>query len=171
MEIATNDCVIPNNDRLEYELIILDASNHIKEMRNYANNKMHELLQDKIDNKPWKEMQDVFSADYSQNLECPYFGSLQLGDTYYFSPISILCFRVSNIGLKDHPLWACLYLEGEGKNGGNIIASLLMKHLVEMGCTNKTKGPQKELTVIMDNCGGQNKNQMVWYIWHPLSLS
>jgi len=36
-----------------------------------------------------------------------------------------------------------------------------MKHLAEMGCINKTKGPRKELAVIMDNCGGQKKNRMV----------
>jgi len=146
MEIATNDCVIPNSDRLEYELINLDASNHIKdaiEMRNYANSKMRESLQDKIDNKPWNEMRDVFIADYCQNLECPYFGSSQPGDTYYFSPISVFCFGVSNIGVKDHSLRAYLYLEGEGKKGGNNVASLLMKHIVERGALIRPKGPKK----------------------------
>jgi len=45
LEIATNDCVVPNSDRLEYELTILNASKHIKDaikMQNYANNKTHE---------------------------------------------------------------------------------------------------------------------------------
>jgi len=38
---------------------------------------------------------------------------------------------------------------------------LLIKHLIETGCIDKTKGLQKELTIIMDNCGGQNKNQIM----------
>jgi len=122
---------------------------------------MHELLQDKTEKKPWSKMQDVFIADYCQNMECPYFDLSQPGDTYYFSCISVFCFGISNVGIKDHPLRAYIYLEGEGKKGGNNVASLLMKHLNETGCVDKAKGPRNELTIIMDNCGNQNKNQMV----------
>jgi len=161
-EIASNVCAVADIDRLEYEKIILDASKHIEDavkMQNYANKKMHESLQDKIDNKPWSKMRGVSIADYCQNMECPYFGLWQPGNTYYFSLISVFCFGVSNVGIKDHSLRAYIYLEGEeGKKGRNNVASLLMKHLSETGCIDNTKGPRKELTIIMDNCSGQNKN-------------
>jgi hypothetical protein len=52
------------------------------------------------------------------------------------------------------------YEEFEGKKGGRNVASLIMYHLQRMGFLDAAN-PYKELNLIMDNCSGQNKNQMV----------
>jgi len=73
----------------------------------------------------------------------------------------VFCFGASNMGHKDHFLHAYIYQEGEAKKGGNNVASLLVKHLVDEQFIDSTQGPCKELSIVMDNCGGQNKNCMV----------
>jgi hypothetical protein len=51
-------------------------------------------------------------------------------------------------------------MEGEGKKGGNNISSLLLKTLRLLSFMQE--GNQgKELNVVFDNCGGQNKNTFV----------
>jgi len=144
--------------------VVNEASIHVKaaiEMRQYANRKMAQAAADDSNDVPWGERHDCFIADFCQNMECPYFGASQPGDTYYMSPRSVFCFGVSNTGRKDHFLNAYIYLEGEAKKGGNNVASLLMKHLKDEGFIDHAQGPRKELSFIMDNCGGQNKNRMV----------
>jgi hypothetical protein len=51
------------------------------------------------------------------------------------------------------------YSEEEGGKGGNNIALLLMKHLQDRGLLDGKK--QKWLNIVMDNCSGQNKNNIV----------
>ncbi len=52
------------------------------------------------------------------------------------------------------------YTEGEGGKGGNNVASLVMKALHNLGWI-KVNRMGKWLSIIMDNCGGQNKNKFV----------
>lgn len=54
---------------------------------------------------------------------------------------------------------AYVYHEGEGGKGGNNVASLLWKDVHDRGWIDKNKGPRQELTIIQDNCTGQNKNR------------
>ena len=59
-----------------------------------------------------------------------------------------------------------VYHEGEGKKGGNNVASLFMKQLNAMGWitnnfTNQQPYFKAELNVFFDNCPGQNKNNHV----------
>jgi hypothetical protein len=49
--------------------------------------------------------------------------------------------------------------EHGGKQGGNNVASLSMKHLEDHGLLNGTR--RKTLNVVMDNCARQNKNNYV----------
>jgi hypothetical protein len=48
----------------------------------------------------------------------------------------------------------------KGKKGGNNVSSLLIKEFTKNNILNKDT-PAKEAAIIMDNCGGQNKNNMV----------
>ena len=41
------------------------------------------------------------------------------------------------------------------------MASLLVQNLIDHSWVDDEKGPRKELTIMMDNCAGQNKNNMV----------
>ncbi len=52
------------------------------------------------------------------------------------------------------------YTEGEGGKGGNNVASLIMKALHDLGWI-KGNHTGKRLSIIMDNCSGQNKNKFV----------
>lgn len=53
-----------------------------------------------------------------------------------------------------------MYHEGQGQKGGNNVASLLFKVLKNIGAM-KEDEMGGSLTIVMDNCGGQNKNRMV----------
>jgi hypothetical protein len=100
-------------------------------------------------------------CDYCQKLELPAFFSQQPGDTYYLSPLTVNSFGVVDCStLKDH-LHAHIYHEGEGKCGGNNVASLLLKTLKTKGLLNRNNPPTKKLVSVFDNCPGQNKNGMV----------
>jgi hypothetical protein len=50
-------------------------------------------------------------------------------------------------------------LETDGKKGGNNVASMLWNEFTRKGLT--APGGTKEINIVMDNCGGQNKNRMV----------
>jgi hypothetical protein len=57
------------------------------------------------------------------------------------------------------------------KKGGNNVAALLMQTLEHNGtCSNATATgePFKEINLVMDNCGGQNKNRYVLRLLHFL---
>jgi hypothetical protein len=64
----------------------------------------------------------------------------------------------------DH-LFFHLYQEGYGLKGGSNVASLLMKTLIKTKTLRLDDNGDticgKELNIVMDNCGGQNKNNFV----------
>jgi hypothetical protein len=146
------------------ERILIDAAKHCsnaKAQRDYFNRLTAEAKQANTvvplahHIRHW-----LLVADYCQNMGIPHFGGEQPGETYYFSPLSVYCFGVVNALLpKDH-LYANMYHEGQGQKGGNNVASQLMKVLQHIGAMKEDEkgGP---LTIVMDNCGGQNKNRMV----------
>lgn len=96
-------------------------------------------------------------CDYCQNLGVPHFGGEQPGDTYYFSPLNIYCFGVVDATCTPEKLYAYGYTEDHGAKGGNNVASLIMKALEDLGWLLPGRCG-KRLSIIMDNCAGQNKN-------------
>jgi len=109
---------------------------------------------------PHEERSYCLVADYCQNLSIPYFGGEQPGDTYYFSPLFVYVFGMADVAKDRAELLAYGYHEGEGSKGGNNVASLLMQALKELGWLMEDRVGGR-LTIVMDNCGGQNKNRMV----------
>jgi hypothetical protein len=154
------------------ESMIDKAYNHVQKARNMRN-----MLRAKaslaldwynstidspiITDERWNDAVDCIVCDYCQNLALPYLGERQPGETYYFSPLTVNCFGIANVGLPKALLNAYIYHEGEGKKGGNNVASLIMQYLDEQAYIKRGRGPRKELNIVMDNCGGQNKNRYV----------
>lgn len=96
-----------------------------------------------------------------QNLSLPNFAGEQPGDTYYFSPISVNLFGVVDCATCDHHDRMNTYIwpEYEGDRGANNICSCLLKDFKIRGFLDQQNFA--ELTIIADNCGGQNKNKHV----------
>jgi hypothetical protein len=63
--------------------------------------------------------------------------------------------------LKGGKLHIYPYHEGLGKKGGNNVASMIMHVLESLNLLKGVGQVGKELNIIMDNCGGQNKNNHV----------
>ena len=112
-------------------------------------------------------------VDYSQNMQLPFMGSVQSGNTYYYTPIrSVFNLGVVNTGYKkikndavphymDH-LYAHIYGEADGGKGGNNVASLIMKTLeslqwIPKNAPNLEDAP--ELNIVFDNCPGAEQKQ------------
>jgi hypothetical protein len=125
-------------------------------MRALAQKKSLEAKEDV--NKPHSERRHCFVMDYSQNLDIPHFGDEQPGETYYYSPLSVYCFGTIDCSTLPEKMHALIYTEGEGKKGGNNVSSLILFLLKEKDLLRKGGN---ELTIVMDNCTGQNKNRMV----------
>jgi hypothetical protein len=100
-------------------------------------------------------------CDYAQNLELPHFGAGQPQDIYYFSAITVNIFGVTDVTKKPMTMLAFGYTEDQGGKGGNNVASLILKALRELGWIKQDGSTGKQLTIILDNCGGQNKNNFV----------
>jgi hypothetical protein len=90
----------------------------------------------------------------------PHYGGEQPGENYYFSALTINLFGIVDLSLHPNKLKCYDYREFTGKKGINNVASLIMQDLhdkfwLKKGC------PGKKLTIAMDKCGGQNKNNFV----------
>ncbi len=90
----------------------------------------------------------------------PHFSAEQPADLYYFSELTVNVFRIANMCNKPTTMLAYGYTEYEGGKGGNNVASLLLKGLIDLGWLRDDK-VGKRLSIVMDNCGGQNKNNFV----------
>ena len=76
----------------------------------------------------FEKQRQVIVIDCAQNMDIPHFGQEQAGATYYFSPRSMFCFGVSDVARETRPrLLVHCYQEGEGKKGGDNVASLIMQ--------------------------------------------
>jgi hypothetical protein len=152
-----------NNDCKERERVPIDAVKHCtnaKSQREYFNRLTAEAKEANFEGISHALRHWVLVAGYCQNMGIPHFGGEQSGETYYYSPLSCYCFGVVNAVLEKDHLYANMYHEGQGQKGGNNVASLLVKVLKTIGAMKEGErgGP---LTIVMDNCGGQNKNRMV----------
>jgi hypothetical protein len=148
------------------EALIIKAAIHVKmaqKQRLFYQEKRQEAI-DTVNNRP-SERVLCYVGDYAQNLCVPNFASEQPGDTYYFSPMSCYCFGM--VDCSTTRLAAMLYTEDVAKKGGNNVASLVWANLKRLGIMDAVE-PIKELNIVMDNCGGQNKNRMVLRMLHYL---
>ena len=104
-------------------------------------------------------MHVVVIVDFCQNVQLPSHKKDQPEETYFFVPLNIYVLGVVDCNsLKDH-LHAYMYTEAEGGKGGNLVASLIMKYLFDQGLLDGRQ--QYKLTIIMDNCTGQNQNNHI----------
>ena len=109
------------------ELSLLRAAEHVKAaraQRQYFNDRREES---KVEGTKRK----VLVVDYGQNMEVPWFGGCQTGETYFYTPPT-----VANLGVVnccDDVMQVHVYHEGDGKKGGNAVASLIMKSLNQLG--------------------------------------
>jgi hypothetical protein len=156
-----------DDEVLQREKMIDDAVKHVKmarAQRLLVNEKAAKAKEDCLAKTIHSERTHTFIVDYGQNMTLPWFGTSQPGDTYYYTPLTIF-----NLGVVDvsHPdgehLYCHIYKEGDGKKGGDNVASLLVKSLRQLnvlqeGCRGK------ELNVVFDNCPGQNKNHHVLWL-------
>ena len=127
------------NLNLEEELDIKERSKeleaatlHIKQavvQRKLANTRIQEEIDDV--EKSHGEQRHIFIADYCQNMELQLLGASQPGDTYYFALLKINVFGIVDCSIFGGSLGAHVYDEGQGKKGGNNVASLLIKDLRE----------------------------------------
>ena len=149
---------------MRHEELVNQMHNHCqmwKTQREYVQQKRDEAVSDFVKSVVWPHRHDVLVADYMQNLDLPHFGGEQPGDTYYFSPLTICGFGVVDYSIEE--LNAYIYTEAEGKKGGNNVVSLLSHSLKKKGVFRDAEnvGPGESLTMVFDNCGGQNKNRIV----------
>ena len=111
---------------------------------------------------PRDERTVTWILDYAQNMSLPQFGSEQPGQTYYLCPMNVYVFGI--VDASNDSLSAKVYGEDIAGKGGNCVASMIMQHVREkLLPTPKDTNTQpiKELNLVMDNCGGQNKNRHV----------
>lgn len=158
-------------DILASEQLILDAAEHVgmaKTQRDFVNEKKAEAFADK--DKINSDRTYCFTADYCQNLYVPNFAGEQPGETYYISPVNAFTFGIVDNSQQPTKLAAYCYLEDQGKKGGNNVTSMLWQEMKRKGLVpeydannNIPEGhvPAKEVNIVLDNCGGQNKNRML----------
>ena len=87
-------------------------------------------------------------------------GGRQAGKSYYCSPLKVNVFGIVDCCVVGGELHAYPYHVGMGKKGVDNVASLFMMYLKDKGWLNEEESGL-ELTIIMGNCGGQNKNNAV----------
>ena len=100
------------------------------------------------------------TMDYAQNLGLPHFGANQPGETYYYSPLNVNVFGIVDNSCTPETLDAYAYHEGEAAKGANQVTSLLVKYLRDRNLLIEGE-TGASLTILADNCSGQNKNNTV----------
>ena len=157
----------PTEEMEANERLVMIASKHVKaarSQRKLLNDKVEQAIKDVENNLPHKDTVHTLVVDYGQNMQLPWFGENQPGETYYYTPLNVYNLGVVNTAenklhkIKDK-LYAHVYTEAGGAKGGNNVSLLIMKTLKILGWDNIETG--KELNIVFDNCPGQNKNNIV----------
>jgi hypothetical protein len=150
-------------DCLDQERILEAAGHHVlqaKGMRYYIQKATEAAVLCRSLEVVHKDREYVIVCDYAQNMPLPHYGGEQPGEIYYFSPLTINLFGIVDLSLSPNKLNCYAYREFTAKKGSNNVASLLMRDLYDRFWLRKGD-PGKKLTIAMDNCGGQNKNNVV----------
>ena len=148
--------------------LLAQATLHVKQanaQRDECNRKISEAEEDYAANKGHDQFRRCIVVDYSQNIGIPQVGKSQPGRSYYLSPLNVNVFGIVHCGIPGGTLDAFVYHEGQGGKGGDNVASMIMIYWRKQGWIQDvfadTFIPGQEVTVIMDNCPGQNKNNTV----------
>ena len=147
------------------ENLILSAAKHVKAAQSQKSLAQKKIEAAKIAFEQMPNDSNVVTlvVDYCQNLDLRHLGGEQPGDTYYLSPIWLYCLGIVNVA--EGRLYAYIYEESSAKKGMNNVASMLMyyikSYLLNLHQRTHHNHPKDELNIIMDNCGGQNKNNVV----------
>ena len=148
---------------LASEELVERASHHVDMVK--AQRQMFNIYKRKaikMKDKPRNERTVCFVGDYAQNMSIPNFAEEQPGEVYFFSPLNAYCFGMVDCSTEPSQLAAYTYFEGEGRKGGDNVASMVYHELKRKGLCNDND-PVKEIILVFDNCApaGQNKNRMV----------
>ena len=156
-----------NNER-----VIKEAGLHVEQaeiQRNYFNEKVAQAKDSRF--KQRSERTVTLVLDYAQNMSVPQFGSEQPGQTYYLCPMNVYVFGIVDTADNDR-LYAHVYTKDVAGKGGNCVASMMMSHIEKQlaPINSEDTGPLKEINLVMDNCGGQNKNRHVLRLLNVIVL-
>jgi hypothetical protein len=129
-------------------------------MRGYVHQKTAAGIECRTSEVSHQDREYVIVCDYAQNLPLPHYGGEQPGEIYYFSALTINLFGIVDLSLSPNKLKCYAYREFTARKGSNNVASLIMQDLYDKFWLRKGS-PGKKLTIAMDNCSGQNKNNVV----------
>jgi hypothetical protein len=108
---------------------------------------------------PHADRESIIVCEYAHNMPLPRYSGEHPGEKYDFSPLKINLFGIVDLSITPKELNCYAYREFTANKGSNNDASILMQDLFDKLWMRKDK-PGKKLTVAMDNCGGQNKNNV-----------
>jgi hypothetical protein len=109
---------------------------------------------------PHKNREYVLVFYYAQKMPLPHYSCEKPGEIYYFSALTINLFKINDLSRAPNKLNVYAYREFTRKKASNNAALLLMQELHDKFWIWKGS-PGKSLKIVMDNCGGQNKNNVV----------
>ena len=116
-------------------------------MRQQARIAVGQAKEDTDNKVPVKQMHIVAIVDFYQNVQLPSHKKDQPGETYFFVQLNIFVLGIVGCNSEKDHLHAYMYTEAEGRKGGNLVASLIMKYLFDHGLLD---GRQRyKLTIIM----------------------
>jgi hypothetical protein len=137
MDAESNNGV-PGFLTMQQEEKMIAAGDHFKAakaQRQLFNMKIANAREDaNYNNVPHYRKRRCLVVDYCPLVMLPYFGGVQPGKTHYYWPLNyntLGCIDPSKEG--GNHLYAHLYHEGQGKKGGNNMASLIVKQLKHLG--------------------------------------
>ena len=118
----------------ERDKLLLEMTEHVRKhkgQRTLLQSRSKDSKEDRINNVLWPNIRYTTVADYSQGTGLPHHGNEQPGETYYYSPLTVNIFGVTDMATEI--LHAYIYDESEAAKGGNNVTSLLYKDLEEQG--------------------------------------
>jgi hypothetical protein len=123
----------------KYLLMLLNMSMRLSKLLEMV----RDAKSDALENVPKASRRYCLVGDFCQNMNAPHFGSEQPGATYYFSPLNVYCFGMVDVAAgPELKLYSHIYHEGEGKKGGDDVASMIVKTLKMMDLIPKQKSEE-----------------------------
>ena len=103
-------------------------------MRHLARTTVAQAKVDTQNNFPITQMPIVAIVNFCQKVYLSSHKKDPPGNTYFFVPMNVYVLEVVDCNsLKDHLHAYNMYTEVEGGKGGNTVASLIMKYLLDQG--------------------------------------